>query len=130
MKKRIAALAAASVLMLSSCTAASFEELLSPPRLDGEQSDIYAALRDFTSGDIILKYPKSGQYRSAFVVRDLDNEPTDEAIVFYEMPNVSDGSSLRLNFLDKRDGKWVSVYDLAASGSEVESVRKRRGAST
>ncbi|MBO6231863.1 MAG: hypothetical protein J6O50_14990 [Ruminiclostridium sp.] len=123
MKNRILpVLTAALVLMLSSCSSASVEELLSPPRLDGEQSDIYDALKTFTNGDIILKYPRSGQYRSAFVVRNLDNEPTDESIVFYEMPNVSDGSSLRLNFLDKRDGKWVSVYDLAASGSEVESV--------
>ena len=113
----------AAVMLLSSCSAASVEELLSPPRLDGEQTDIYEALRTFTNGDIILKYPKSGQYRSAFVVRNLDNEPTDEAIVFYEIPNVSDGSSLRLNFLDKHDGQWVSVYDFAASGSEVESVQ-------
>lgn len=113
----------AGVLLLSSCSAASVEELLSPPRLDGEQTEIYAALRDYTNGDIILKYPKSGQYRSAFVVKDLDSEPSDEAIVFYEMPNISDGSSLRLNFLDKQDGKWISVYDFAASGSEVESVR-------
>ncbi|MBP3855745.1 MAG: hypothetical protein IK990_09075 [Ruminiclostridium sp.] len=112
-----------AAVLLSSCSAASVEELLSPPRLDGEQSEIYAALRDFTSSDIILKYPKSGRYRSAFVVRNLDNEPTDEAIVFYEMPNVSDGSSLRLNFLDKHNGVWVSVYDFAASGSEVENVR-------
>ena len=56
-------------------------------------------------------------------MKDLDNEPTDEAVVFYEIPNISDGSSLRLNFLDKKNGTWVSVYDFAASGSEVESVR-------
>ena len=101
------------------------EELLSPPRLDGEQTEIYNALTAFTNGSIILKYPRSGQYRSAFVVTDLDDEPTDEAIVFYETPNVSDGSSLRLNFLDKQDGRWVSVYDFAAPGSEVESVMFR-----
>lgn len=110
-------------MLLSGCSAASVEELLSPPRLDGEQTEIYDALRSCTNGDIILKYPKSGQFRSAFVVKNLDNEPTDEAIVFYETPNVSDGSSLRLNFLDKQNGSWVSVYDFAASGSEVESVR-------
>ena len=56
-------------------------------------------------------------------MKDLDDEATDEAIVFYEIPNMSDGSSLRLNFLDKKNGKWVSVYDFAASGSEVENVR-------
>ncbi|MBQ3841362.1 MAG: hypothetical protein II820_01590 [Ruminiclostridium sp.] len=122
LKKRILSLAAAAVLTLSSCSA-QVEELLSPPRLDGEQTEIYSALRKFTSGDIIFKYPRSGQYRSAFVVTNLDSEPTDEAIVFYEVPNVSDGSSLRMNFLDKQDGKWVSVYDFAASGSEVDSVR-------
>ena len=105
------------------CSNASVEELLSPPRLDGEQTEIYDALRASTNSDIILKYPRSGQYRSAFVVADLDAEPTDEAIVFYEIPNVSDGSSLRMNFLDKQDGRWISVYDFAASGSEVESVR-------
>ncbi len=108
---------------MSSCSAASVEELLSPPKLDGEQTEIYNALRNFTNGDIILKYPKSGQYRSAFVVKNLDNEASDEAVVFYEIPNISDGSSLRLNFLDKQDGRWVSVYDFAASGGEVESVR-------
>ncbi len=125
LKNRIPVLitAAFAVLSLASCSAASVEELLSPPRLDGEQTEIYAALKEYTNGDIILKYPKIGQYRSAFVVRNIDDEPTDEAIVFYEMPNLSDGSSLRMNFLDKKDGKWMSVYDLAASGSEVESVR-------
>jgi len=122
LKKRILALAAAAITVLSSCSA-QVEELLSPPRLEGEQTEIYSALRKFTSGDIIFKYPRSGQYRSAFVVKDLDGEATDEAIVFYEVPNVSDGSSLRMNFLDKQDGKWVSVYDFAASGSEVDSVR-------
>ena len=114
---------AVSLLTLCGCSSASVEELLSPPRLDGEQTEIYEALRSFTNNDIVLKYPRSGQYRSAFVVTDLDNEPTDEAIVFYETSNISDGSSLRMNFLDKQGGKWVSVYDFAASGSEVDSVR-------
>lgn len=122
LKKNAAGLAA-MIIALSSCSGASVEELLNPPKLDGEQTEIYSALKDYTNGDIILKYPKSGQYRSAFVVKDLDDEATDEAIVFYEIPNISDGSSLRLNFLDKQNGKWVSVYDFAASGSEVENVR-------
>ncbi len=30
-----------------------------------------------------------------------------------------------MNFLDRQNGKWVSVYDFAASGSEVESVMFR-----
>lgn len=107
---------------LSSCSAASVEELLSPPRLNEEQTAIYEALRTAAGGSVSLKYPKSGQYRSAFVVENIDDEPTNEAIVFYEKPNVAEGSSLRINFLDMQEEKWVSVYDFAASGSEVERV--------
>ncbi len=111
------------LLFLCGCSMA-VEELLSPPRLDEEQSAIYDALRLSKGGDVNLKYPVSGQYRSAFVVQNIDSEATNEAIVFYEASNVTDdGSSLRLNFLDKRDGQWVSVYDFAALGSEIEKVQ-------
>lgn len=111
------------LLFLCGCSM-SVEELLSPPKLDEEQSAIYDALRLSKGGDVNLKYPVSGQYRSAFVVQDIDDEPTNEAIVFYEASNVTDeGSSLRLNFLDRQDGNWVSVYDFAAMGSEVEKVQ-------
>lgn len=120
--KKVIALCIAAIVVLSSCTQIPVEELLSPPKLDDEQNAIYEALKSCTSSDIILKYPKSGEYRSAFVVKNIDEEETDEAIVFYQSPNITDGSSLRLNFLDKQDGKWVSVYDFAALGNEVESV--------
>ncbi len=132
-RKIIAAVAAIMLIMAGGCSSASVEELLSPPKLDGEQTEIYNALKAYTNGDIILKYPRSGLYRSAFVIKNLDSEYSDEAIVFYEMPNISDGSSLRMNFLDRQNGKWVSVYDFAASGSEVESITFRDlgdGAST
>ena len=111
------------LLLLCGCSL-SVEELLSPPRLDEEQSAIYEALRLSKGGDVNLKYPIIGQYRSAFVVQNIDNEESNEAIVFYEASNITDdGSSLRLNFLDRRDGEWVSVYDFAALGSEVERVQ-------
>lgn len=123
LKKSKIAVFLAAALAASGCSA-SVESLLSPPKLDEEQSAIYDALKNSMGGDIHLKYPKSGQYRSAFVVQNIDDEETEEAIVFYEASNVSDGgSSLRLNFLDKEDGKWVSVYDFAALGSEVERVQ-------
>lgn len=111
------------LLLFCGCSL-SVEEFLSPPRLDEEQTAIYEALRLSKGGDVNLKYPMSGQYRSAFVVQNIDDEESNEAIVFYETSNVTDeGSSLRLNFLDQRGGEWVSVYDFAALGSEVERVR-------
>ena len=100
------------------------ESLLSPPKLSEEQAAIYEALQAGRGREIHLKYPRSGKYRSAFVIENIDEEETEEAIVFYEASNITDGgSSLRLNFLDREGGKWVSVYDYAALGSEIERVQ-------
>ncbi len=124
MKKTISLLLTFAAITAVSGCAVSVESLLTPPKLDEEQSAIYNALRLSKGGDVHLKYPVSGQYRSAFVIKDIDDEPTDEAIVFYEASNVTDGgSSLRLNFLDMQDGQWVSVYDFAALGNEIQRVR-------
>lgn len=108
---------------LCGCSAAnSVENLLTPPKLTEEQNDIYRELIN-SVGNVKLKYPRSGEYRSAFVVKDIDDEPGDEAMVFYESKNVSSGeSALRLKIFDKTDGKWSAVYDLACAGSEVDSI--------
>lgn len=111
-------------LTLTACTfSASVESLLSPPTLSEEQRQIYQALTDKVGTKVSLKYPKAGSYLSAFVIADIDDEPTDEAIVFYERNGITaDEISLRINILDKRDEKWSSVYDSPANGTEVEKV--------
>lgn len=109
-------------LLLCGCSA-SVENMLTPPKLTAEQSEIYSALINSVSRNVKLKYPRNGEYRSAFVLKNLDDEPDDEAMVFYESGNVQSGeSSLRIKFLDKHDGKWVSVYDMACAGSEIDSI--------
>ena len=123
MKRKIAALLALC-LMLCGCSAGvSVENLLTPPRLLAEQNEIYDELIKSVGQNVKLKYHKSGEYRSAFVMYDLDDEKGDEALVFYESKNAAAGeSALRLKFLDKNNGKWEAVYDLACAGSEVESI--------
>ncbi len=122
---RIAAAAVLGAVFtgLCGCSLSSVEELLEPPKLSEEHNEIYQAVLNVMGKDISLKYPKSGEYRSAFVVTDVDDEETDEAMVFYNAKGSSGDTSLRINFLDRKDGKWVSVYDIAALGSEVESVK-------
>lgn len=111
-------------LMLTGCTfSVSVETLLSPPKLDNQQQDIYNALENYTGENISLKYPKSGDNLSAFIIEDIDGDSEDEAIVFYEKNAVkTEESSLRINILDIVDSKWCSVYDHAADGNEIEQV--------
>ena len=113
------------LVLFSGCTIVSgIETYLKPPRLSEQHEQIYNALINAEGSKISLKYPKSGSFLSAFVVANIDDEPTDEAIVFYEKTNLtgSDLSTLRINFLDQVNGKWNSVYDFATEGTEVERV--------
>ena len=121
------------VTMLCGCSAGFFSgDLLTSPRLTDEQTEIYNALTA-SAGRVDLRYPHTGSYRSAFVIRNIDNEPTDEAIVFYEQ-NKTDAAkepaqndtavgNLRISFLDKdENGNWKATYELPAAGTEIESV--------
>jgi hypothetical protein len=74
--------------------------MLTPPKLSGEEEQIYQALQEAAGSDIRLKYPKSGSYLSAFIIADIDEESGEEAIVFYEKNNLSP-AGLRINILDK-----------------------------
>lgn len=124
MKKRFAALLVC-VLMMCGCSAGiSVENLLTPPKLNAEQTAIYQALTNSVGGSVKLRYPRSGDYRSAFIMKNIDDEPGDEALVFYDSASVQQGeSALRLKLLDKNaDGVWSAVYDLACVGSDVDSI--------
>ena len=124
-KKAAAFLKAAAILSIAALTGcqATIENLLTAPKLTQEQSEIYQALINSSGSSIKLKYPRGGEYRSAFVLQDIDSDGTQEALVFYESQSVQSGeSALRLKVLDNFNGSWEAVYDLACVGSEVDSI--------
>ncbi len=112
------------VMLLSGCTfGTSIDTLMAPPKLSLEQEQIYNALTDAAGSSISLKYPKSGKYLSAFIVEDIDGDGGREAVVFYEKNSLAaPENTLRINILDSDNGKWRSVYDTPADGSEIERV--------
>lgn len=118
------AAAALSLVLLSGCTfGTSIDTLMAPPKLSLEQEQIYNALTDAAGSSISLKYPKSGKYLSAFIVEDIDGDGGREAVVFYEKNSLAaPENTLRINILDSENGKWRSVYDTPADGSEIERV--------
>ena len=80
----LAALSAACVL-LTGCSALNFsvEGLVDAPKVTKEQEEIHQALIESVGSNITLKYPRNGDYRSAYVIANIDDEPDSEAIVFY-----------------------------------------------
>lgn len=128
MKKRIILSVLIGSLILSGCSPLNMggvENLLTPPDLSSEQTEIKQALMSTVGKNIKLKYPRLGDYRSAFLIADIDEEETEEAIVFYEktgMTSEGDGR-LRMAVLDKKDDKWTAIMDMAGMGTDVERVR-------
>lgn len=111
-------------LLLTGCSLnTSIDALLTPPKLSAQQEQIYNALTNYTGSNISLKYPRTGENLSAFVVDDIDNDSKDEAIVFYNKNAIkTEDNSLRINILDQENSGWRSVYDHAADGNEIEQV--------
>ena len=85
MKNKIvlSAVLLACLWALSGCSgfSSSTADLMRPPRLTPEQSAINEALTAAAlTQTYTLKYPKSGEYRSAFVFHDIDGDGVEEAI--------------------------------------------------
>lgn len=59
---------------MTGCSALNFsvEGLINAPKLTSEQSEIHQALIESVGSNITLKYPKNGEYRSAYVIANID----------------------------------------------------------
>ncbi len=125
MKKRIISASLLLVFFLQLCGCSSFkfatiDKLMHPPRLYGDNSELQAAFEKAVGKGITLKAPISGTYKSAFIFYDIDSDGDSEAFVFY-VKNLDD-DAVRMQVMDKRDGRWTSITSFIGSGSEVNTV--------
>lgn len=127
-KKFLSAVITAAVcFMLAGCSInedLGDDGLLKAPMMTAQQKEIHEALTSVTGSEIVLKYPKNGDNRSAFVIQNIDDEPTEEAIVFYQHTTVDkDGGTVYVNILDQdTSGQWRSVVDFKGLGAEVDRI--------
>ena len=115
----------ACCMVLTGCSSVNFgvDGLVTAPKLTQEQSEIHQALVSAVGSNINLKYPKTGDNRSAYVIKNIDDEPGDEALVFYEYSGAEKKEGLKVNVLDKNDdGEWHSVKEFAGEGADVSRV--------
>ena len=128
MKKRtvsVIAILIAFVIFLSGCetlTLNSPENLVRPPKLSGEDGKLQAAFEKAVSekGEYILKYPSAGEYRSAYIRYDCDNDGNDEAFVFYSLK--SEEMLVHVYMLDYTGEEWIPVSDTPGEGNDVYSI--------
>lgn len=125
MKRILICLVFLSTFLFTGCfdIAVGSDSLLNAPSMNKEQSDIYDELKNSVGSNIKLSYPKDGDRRSAFVIENIDDESEKEALIFYVKEDASKkNSAVRVNVMDKINGKWVSVYDLSGEGNSIDKV--------
>ncbi|MCO7135995.1 hypothetical protein NIF40_00440 [[Clostridium] leptum] len=98
--------------------------LLRPPRLTGDQAGVQKALSDNISKKYTLKYPRSGDYRSAVVYQDLNGDGLDEVLAFYKLADESLIHIMMLQCEIDENGQesWSCVSDTPAPSSEMEFI--------
>ncbi len=112
-------------LALCGCESPTFsvDGLLSAPSIADEQAAVHQALIESVGKSVTLCYPRSGDYRSAFVFADIDSDGIEEALAFYTSSQTGGSENVRVSVLDK-DSKdnWHAMYELAGRGSSIDKV--------
>ncbi len=112
-------------LALCGCESLTFsvDGLMSAPSIADEQAAVHQALIESVGKSVTLCYPRSGEYRSAFVFADIDSDGSDEALAFYTPSQAGSSENVRVSVLDSDgDGSWHAMYELAGRGSSIDTV--------
>jgi len=121
-RKRYLCFFIALAFLLGGCTftGRNVDSLLRPPILSNEQNDIWKVLKKSDpENSIKLVYPQRGENRSAIFLVNLDAEPGDEAVAFFQ---TASASPVGIKILDKKDDEWVLVSELTLDGIQIEDV--------
>lgn len=122
--KNVALVLAAVVLTatMTSCAAISTDisELEVPPKLTEEQQAIEDALESAVGSNLTLKYPLKGDYRSAFILRNINKNAASQAVAFYSPAGGTEGPHIAI--LSKVNNKWKMTTNIDSEGNEIDSI--------
>lgn len=110
-------------IMLSGCSIIGIDntELMRPPKATGDKAEIQKVVDEKTSGNYTLKYPQTGEYRSAIIMQDLNSDGVQEAIVLYKNNNETTPETNLMVIADK-NGTWDVAGIYSNQSSEVNKI--------
>ena len=123
MKKSRALLCILGLLLcLSGCSLAGVdaENIMQPPKATGEQAGIQSALEKAAGSNIVFKYPRTGDYRSAVIMHDVTGDGENEAIAFYRPQGAGEGAHMTV--IQKQEGTWNVLCDFSGPGADIDKV--------
>lgn len=125
MKKIIAVLCVFAVCFsLSACELdfQSVDTLMKAPKLSGDERLLQDAFESYSSkySDILMKTAVSGQYKSSYIIYDIDNDKENEALVLYSVPAENDFVNVAI--FKQSNNEWTNVTEISGIGEEINSI--------
>ncbi len=119
---RAAVLAVMTSILLSGCsmTGLDAQALMHPPRPTGERADIYALLEAKAGGNFTLKYPATGEHRSAIICHNLSGDSHPEALALYQRGE--NDTAVNILFSAKEGNKWKEIGTFSNPAAQVDRV--------
>ncbi len=119
--KTIAALTVICLLLLSGCSDIGFSDtnIMRPPRATGDKAEIQDIIAEQAGGEYTLKYPQTGDYRSAIIMYDDSEGDREFTVVFYSVESDSD---LYMLIISCEDDEWECEGKFVNSGASIERV--------
>ena len=96
------------------------ESLLRPPKTMGDEAEIEQLISDTAKNSYTLKYPKSGSYRSAIIMSDLDGDGLDEAVAFYR--EGEDVARIHMLVMYSDENEWKLSSDNITETTDIDCV--------
>lgn len=115
-------LAVFTATMLGGCNIADLgtDTLLRPPKAMGNESAIEKTIASSTNDKYTLKYPRSGSYRSAITIIDLDGDGNDEAVAFCrEGDNIK---TIHMLVMFSDGDEWKLASDNATETTDIDCL--------
>lgn len=111
-----------TLVSASGCSIADLDadSLIRPPKTVGDEAEIEQLINETAQSGYILKYPKSGNYRSAIVMTDLDGDEIDEAVAFYRVPDNT--TEMHMLIMYQSEDKWNLSENCTIEASDVDCV--------
>ena len=107
---------------MSSCT--EFDNNTNNLLVAPKQEEIYhiqRALEKSAGKDITIKYPTSGEYRSAFILKDINSDGTNEVFVLYSK-TVDEAVTMNIDVITLNGEEWESKGSSNIVAGGVEKV--------
>lgn len=119
----LAVLFALCSVCLNGCQLSGFgaDSLMRPPKAAGDGAAIQSAMEEKLGTEIALRYPRRGEYRSAIVRADIDNDQMEEAIVFYRTTAETSGAHMVVLDSDAA-GVWNIIGQARSNGGDIDTI--------